>query len=129
MDLKEGTWIDGRYKILRLLGKGREGSVYLAFQEKVFRFYAVKEMEKEGICFSRESVEVWKTLHLRGLPEIVDILETQDKIYVVTEYIEGKTLQYDLEHREDLSAYLAADWCLQIIEILEYLEIIISKRD
>lgn len=121
MDLKEGTWIDGRYKILRLLGKGREGSVYLAFQEKVFRFYAVKEIEKEGICFSRESVEVWKTLHLRGLPEIVDILETKDKIYLVTEYIEGKTLQYELEHREDLSAYLAADWCLQIIEILEYL--------
>ena len=121
MELEPGTWIDGRYKILRLLGKGSEGSVYLAFQEKLFRFYAIKEVNKEGICFSRESVEVWKTLQCDGLPEIVDILEEKDLVWIVMEYIEGCNLQDYLRQTEKLCIWQAVDWCIQLVEVLEYL--------
>ena len=120
-NLESGTWIDDRYKILRLLGKGQEGSVYLAFQETLFRFYAIKELKKEGFCFSRESVEVWKTLHCPGLPEVADILETEDAVMIVSEYIEGITLQQYLEKNERVTLKMAVCWCLQIGEVLEYL--------
>lgn len=121
MDLEPGTWIDDRYKILRLLGKGQEGSVYLAFQETLFRFYAVKELKKEGVCFSRESVEVWKTLHCPGLPEVADILETEDTVLIVSEYIEGINLQEYLKKGGKVTLKMAVRWCLQIGEVLEYL--------
>lgn len=113
--------MDGRYKILRLLGKGSEGSVYLAFQEKLFRFYAVKEVDKEGICFSQESIEVWKTLQSTGLPEIVDILENEKQVWIIMEYVEGCNLQDYLKETKEISVRRAADWCLQIIDVLEYL--------
>lgn len=121
MALEAGTWIDGRYKILRFLGKGREGSVYLAFQEKLFRFYAVKELSKDGICFSRESIEVWKTLHCEGLPEIVDILENENTVWIVSEYVEGISLQEYMEKSRTVSSAQAAWWCLQIADVMKYL--------
>lgn len=120
--LEPGSWIDGRYKIIRLLGKGREGSVYLAFQEKLFRFYAIKEVNKEGICFSRESMEVWKTLQCVGLPEITDVLESEEWIWIVMEYVEGNNLQDYLEKGNAVSVKQAADWCLQVTDVLEYLQ-------
>lgn len=121
MDLEPGSWLDDRYKILRFLGKGREGSVYLAFQEKLFRFYAVKELKKEEVCFSRESIEVWKTLKCEGLPEIVDILEDTEKVWIVSEYIEGENLTEYMRKRRPLSVQQAASWCLQVERVLNWL--------
>ena len=120
-NLEPGTWLDGRYKILRFLGKGSEGSVYLAFHEKLFRFYAVKELNKEGLCFSRESIEVWKTLRCSGLPEIVDILENEEMVWIVTEYIEGETLAEYMKKGRRLSVEKAASWCIQIEHVLTWL--------
>lgn len=95
--------------------------MYLAFHEKLFRFYAVKELKKEGLCFSRESIEVWKTLRCSGLPEIVDILEDEKTIWVVSEYIEGETLAEYMKKGRELSAQKAAIWCLHIEHVLTWL--------
>ena len=93
----------------------------MAFQETLFRFYAIKEVKKEGVCFSRESVEVWKTLHCPGLPEVADILETEDTVMIVSEYIEGMNLQAYMENGGKITLKMAMCWCRQIGEILEYL--------
>ena len=95
--------------------------MYLAFHEKLFRFYAVKELKKEGFCFSRESIEVWKTLKCTGLPEIVDILEDEDTVWIVTEYIEGETLAEYMKKGRRLSVQKAACWCIQIEHVLSWL--------
>ena len=78
-------------------------------------------MKKEGVCFSRESVEVWKTLHCPGLPEVADILETEDTVMIVSEYIEGMNLQAYMENGGKITLKMAMCWCRQIGEILEYL--------
>ena len=95
--------------------------MYLAFHEKLFRFYAVKELKKEGLCFSRESIEVWKTLKCAGLPEIVDILEDEETVWIVTEYIEGDTLAEYMKKGRRLSMQKAASWCIQIEHVLTWL--------
>lgn len=100
-NLEPGWMADTRYCVF--LVRGVEGSVYLAFHEKLFRFYAVKELKKEGLCFSRESIEVWKTLKCAGLPEIVDILEDEETVWIVTEYIEGDTLAEYMKNGRRLS--------------------------
>lgn len=95
--------------------------MYLAFHEKLLRFYAVKELKKEGLCFSREGIEVWKTLKCAGLPEIVDILEDEETVWIVTEYIEGETLAEYMKKGRRLSAQKAASWCIQIEHVLTWL--------
>ena len=95
--------------------------MYLAFHEKLFRFYAVKELKKEGLCFSRESIEVWKTLKCSGLPEIADILEDEETVWIVTEYVEGETLAEYMKKGRSLSVQKAASWCIQIEHVLTWL--------
>ena len=116
-----GNLIDGRYRILRRLGKGSEGTVYLARQERLCRFYALKVLEKDNPCFLKEGVEVWKRLSHHGLPEIVDILEDEKQLILVMEYVEGETMESYLEKRKSLSFALILEWTVQICEILEYL--------
>lgn len=119
--MEPGAWVDGRYKILRLLGSGQEGKVYLAFQERTFRFYAIKELEKEGICFSREGMEVWKRLQAPGLPEIVDILEQENIILLIMEYIEGNNLAKWIRKNGEPTLGTACVWGIEICRTLEYL--------
>lgn len=121
MFLKAGEWIDDRYRIIRSLGKGGQGSVYLAVQERIYKFFAVKVMKKEEACFSPESIELWKRMSHRGIPEIVDVIETQEEICLVMEYIEGRTLN-DVVNQEGIpSLRHIISWGIQICEILEYL--------
>ncbi|MGN0353458.1 MAG: serine/threonine protein kinase [Muricoprocola sp.] len=116
-----GNLIDGRYRILRPLGKGSEGTVYLARQERMCRFYALKVLEKDNPCFLKEGVEAWKRLTHSGLPEIVDILEDEKQLILVMEYVEGETLESYLEKGKQLSFTRILEWGIQICEILEYL--------
>lgn len=121
MPLKAGDWLDGRYRIIRTLGRGGEGSVYLAVQERIYKFYAVKVVEKREECFSKESVELWKRLSHPGLPEIVDVLETEQELCLVMEYVEGRTLEEVLDQQGIPGMRLIISWGIQICEILEYL--------
>lgn len=119
--MKSGDCLDGRYRILRMLGAGGEGSVFLAVQERIYKFYAVKVMEKKEEYFSKESVELWKRLSHPGLPGIVDILELETKVCVVMEYVEGKNLAEILDQQGLPGERRVISWAIQICEILEYL--------
>lgn len=121
MPLKVGEWIDGRYRIIRQLGQGSEGSVYLAVKESIYKFYAVKVLEKEGKCFSKEGIELWKRLSHPGLPEIVDIIEETDEVCLVMEYVEGSTLSEVLDLQGIPAVRKVVVWGIRICEILEYL--------
>lgn len=119
--MKSGDWLDERYRILRLLGEGGQGSVYLAVQERIYKFYAVKVMAREGESFSRESVELWKRLSHPGLPEIVDIVELEAEICLVMEYVEGKTLEMLIREGVKWNVQQVISWGVEICGILEYL--------
>lgn len=121
MPLKTGDWIDGRYRIIRPLGKGSEGSVYLAVRESIYKFYAVKILEKDGACFSKESIELWKRLSHPGLPEIADIIEKNGEVYLVMDYVEGCTLNELVGSGRILPVGKVISWGIRICEILEYL--------
>ncbi|MDO4522513.1 MAG: serine/threonine-protein kinase [Eubacteriales bacterium] len=121
MSLKEGTWLGGRYRILRPLGSGSEGSVYLAIQENIYRFYAVKEMAKDGACFTARSLEIWKRLVHPGLAQVIDVLENEEFVFLVMDYIEGKNLRTLLEERRLPGERTVLFWGLQICDTLAYL--------
>ena len=46
--LKIGSVIDGKYKILNVIGRGGMSVVYLAMNERANKFWAVKEILKVG---------------------------------------------------------------------------------
>ncbi len=105
--LEPGQMFEGRYRILRELGSGGFGMVYLAHQETMGRHVALKvltpgpgaeEMSAKA-RFLRE-VQIISKLRHPNTVTIHDFGETVDGVvYMVLEYIDGETLK-DLLRRE-----------------------------
>ena len=95
-----GSVIQGKYEILKLIGKGGMSKVYLAMDQNLNKQWAVKEIEKNARDKNNEVViqsamaeaNMMKKLDHPSLPRIVDIIERQDVIYVMMDYIEGEPL-------------------------------------
>jgi len=115
------TQLHGRYQIIKLLGQGGMGAVYLAQDKNAFnRRCVVKEMlpyysnpaeklkaEKD---FEREA-RVLATLRFDGAPQIYEYFIEQGKYYLVMEFVEGENL-------EDRMTRLGGK--LPLDEVLEY---------
>ena len=97
----------GRYRILRPLGRGAMGLVYLAEDPSLNRQVAIKMLDIEAD--SNRDREFLRGRLLRDAraaamlshPNIVavyDIVEEGQSIYVVMEYIEGESLSSYLDH-------------------------------
>ncbi|MCI8464373.1 MAG: serine/threonine protein kinase [Lachnospiraceae bacterium] len=115
-----GEILYGTYRILDILGKGGNGTVYLARHERSGRLWAVKEIVKEENHLIMEA-ELLKKLRHPGLPAVGDILEQNGMLYLVMDYIEGYSLKELLEKEGVCSQEQVAKWGLQLCQVLEYL--------
>ncbi len=115
-----GDVLYGTYRILDVLGKGGSGTVYLARHERGGRLWAVKEMADENNRLIMEA-ELLKKLHHPGLPVVGDVLGQNGVLYLVMDYIEGRSLKEILDLEKTCSQEQAVDWGLQLCAVLSYL--------
>lgn len=126
---KIGTVIDGKYEILKEIGRGGMSVVYLAMDSHLNKQWAVKEVKKQGNDKNNEIVvqsllteaNMLKKLDHAALPRIVDIIDNGKTIYVVMDYIEGESLDKVLERRGAQSQDAVIAWAKQLCEVLNYL--------
>jgi serine/threonine protein kinase/tetratricopeptide (TPR) repeat protein len=103
----------GRYEVIRQIGIGGMGEVYLAKDQQLDRCVAIKILNEE---FSRDEsnlkrfVREAKAASALNHPNILvihEIGESQDTHYIVSEFIEGRTLRKVLtESQMDLAEVL-----------------------
>ena len=91
--LKAGEVLAGKYRILQALGKGGEGSVWLAVHLQTEQLWAVKEIARKEDGREFHEIDMMKKLRHPSLPLIADVLEREHWIYLVMEYIQGPTLE------------------------------------
>lgn len=88
----------GKYKIEKKVGEGAMGKVYLAVDKSLGRKVAIKKMNEEIKVNEREKrrfLEEARTvalLHHPNIVEIYTIFEESGDVFLVFEYLEGKTL-------------------------------------
>ncbi len=134
MFLRTGTLINGRYKVLSILGNGGMGTVYLAQDQNVptGRLCAVKETHAVGDDAQQRALgalrlewEYMNTLQHPAIPIGYDYFGWQGRQYLVMEYIEGDSLAKKLEDRkqqiEKFDEITVATWAIQICDIFHYL--------
>ncbi len=131
MAIERGTVIDGKYEILKQIGKGGMSVVYLAMDLRLNKQWAVKVIQRKGIGKNNEVVlnkvpddtELMKRLDHPAIPRIVDIIDKEDdpQIYIVMDYVEGESLDKILEEYGAQSQDLVIDWAKQICDTLGYL--------
>ncbi|MDT3701471.1 MAG: protein kinase [Thermincola sp.] len=121
--LSDNEILDGKYKIIRVLGKGGSGQVYLAQNLKIGNYWAVKEVNtrKQLRTNLLAEVEILKKVNHRCIPRIVDLIERKDYIYIVEDYFDGSSLKDLIKCRELCSAENIIRWGRQLCEILAYL--------
>ncbi len=133
--LDPGTVLNSRYEIVRRIGGGGMGAVYLAKDRNLGDApRAVKEMveshldpvqhEKAIGDFKRESLLLTSLEH-PCIPTIYDYFydETLSRFYLVMKYISGGDLASRMRSSSGgrLDEKTVADWGMQVADVLEYL--------
>lgn len=129
MATKVGDIIDGKYEVLKKIGKGGMSVVYLSMDQRLNKQWAIKEIRKTSNENKNDIVvnsllaeaNLMKKLDHPALPRIVDIIESEETIYVVMDYIEGESLDRILNDNGPQSQEVVIEWAKQLCDALGYL--------
>jgi serine/threonine-protein kinase len=133
--LEEGIILNGRYEIIRKIGGGGMGAVYLAsdnnlggvlraVKEMVQSYIEDEQQEKAINDFKRESM-ILSTLDHPSIPTIYDYFydEKESRFYLVMKYISGGDLSARLRSAPEgkIDERSVTEWAIQIADVLDYL--------
>ena len=133
--LDEGTVLNGRYEIVRKIGGGGMGAVYLAsdknlggvlraVKEMVQSYIEEEQQDKAVNDFKRESLLLTSLDH-QSIPTIYDYFfdEKEARFYLVMKYISGGDLAARLRSAPTgrIDEAEVTKWAIQITDVLDYL--------
>ncbi len=124
-----GEIIDGKYEILREIGRGGMSVVYLAMDKRLNKQWAIKEFRKDKDDENKQialksllrEANIMKRLSHPSLPRIVDVIENTDTVYVIMDYIEGESLDKILDASGAQPQEAVVEWAKQLSAVLGYL--------
>lgn len=124
-----GEIIDGKYEILREIGRGGMSVVYLAMDKRLNKQWAIKEFRKDKDDVSKQvalkslldEANLMKKLDHPTLPRIVDIIDNRQTVYVIMDYIEGESLNKVLDAYGAQPQEAVIEWAKQLSDVLDYL--------
>lgn len=130
-----GTVIDEKYEILKEIGRGGMSIVYLATDKRLGKQWAVKvvskkiDSEKDAekakakvIIKSLEAeANLMKGFDYAAFPRIVDIIDTQDTLCIIMDYIAGESLEKVLKESKAQPEEDVIEWAKQLCDALSYL--------
>ncbi|GAB1540532.1 hypothetical protein NUACC21_32010 [Scytonema sp. NUACC21] len=134
-EIPSGTFIDNRYIIQRLLGQGGLGRTYLAFDTRRFNEPCVlKEFAPSGSgessleqcrnLFKREA-KILHQLEHPQIPRFLACFEGDSRLFLVQEYVNGKTYSALLRERQQLGQAFSEDevvqWLKYLLPVLDYI--------
>jgi serine/threonine-protein kinase len=120
----------GRYRIIRELGRGAMGQVFLAHDPEIDRDVAIKtvqvfaalpanQREEARERLLREARAAGKLLH-PGIVTLFDAGEAEEALYLAMEYVEGNTLDQYCMADTLLPVDQATEMVARIAESLDY---------
>ena len=122
------------YDLKETIGKGKFSVVHLAIHKKTQQKVAVKIINKERIKTTEDKelvrieIGILKLCHHPNIVRLLDHLENEDYIFIVTEYIEGDTLHKYFKKRKVV--FTEPEACLIMTKIMDFgLSKIVSSQE
>ena len=116
--------IASTYEIIRQIGSGGGGNIYLAnhlrLGKKVILKADKRKIDTKQELLRRE-VDVLKNLSHPNIPQVYDFFIENNTVYTVMEYIEGESLDKPLKRGEKFSQAQVIKWAKQLLKALSYL--------
>lgn len=120
-----GVTLMGKFRIVKKIGEGGMGNVYMALQQPLQREVAIKllkptENNPEGEHYFMREVQA---INMLRHPNIIGILdfgkEPDGTLYLVMEYLPGRTLKRLVRKEYPLDPVRICNICIQILSALE----------
>jgi serine/threonine protein kinase/thioredoxin-like negative regulator of GroEL len=133
MALPVGTILDGKFKIVKVLGEGGMGTVYKVEQVgRPGQFRAVKELlisptttpEERKTAIERFNKEIDLLFGLKHprIPSLILSFQERGNYYFVMEFVPGQSLDQMLEQNKGpLDEEKVIKWMMQVCEALSYI--------
>jgi serine/threonine-protein kinase len=125
-----GTVVGGRYEVLGRLGRGGQGDLFTARcvvtdDEVALKFLPERDFQsttyyqeeyRDKIC--DEFRNTHSLAGIAGIPRAIDLVECDDRDFIVMELIHGQTLRKTMDSRRPSSQWEAATTIAQLCAIL-----------
>ena len=110
------------FTIKQVIGEGTFATVRLAVNKQTEEQVAIKIMEKSKIVQRIErEIKVLKNLRHPNIVHLYSVIQTDEKIYLIMEYVKGKELFDYIVMKKKLSESESCLFYQQIISGIEYL--------
>lgn len=122
-----GTMLD-HYELIRYIGGGGMGRVWLAMDTRLERHVALKLLHHQQITDPeiverfQEEARAAARLNHTNIVQIFGMGACGSFLYIVMEYIKGENIRDRVEHRGAFSVSEAVTYTMQIVEALEHLD-------
>lgn len=121
--LYPGQIINGVYEVIRPIGEGGAGLVYLANHLNLRKQVVVKRLKSPymDISFMRQEADILKSLHHSNLPQVYDFVSMENEVYTIIDYIDGNTMAEYIDRQVRFEEEQLVRWLKQLLEALAYL--------
>ena len=121
--MEQGQYLRQRYRIIERLRQGPSSTIYLAMDEKTREIVAVKVFGGIGQYAGfqrrfRENAEKLTRIEGQDMVRMFDFGFENDRSYMVTQYVPGKTLAEIISERSRLPTHEALGIALQVTKAL-----------
>jgi len=130
MSLNSGQIVGERYRVVRLLGQGGMGAVYRAWDTRLNRPVALKEMTPQsGLDVSmlaqlrqqfQQEAQVLATLTHSNLVRVGDYFSWDGNEYLVMDFVEGESLAGRIQREGAQPEAQVLAWTGQLLDALAY---------
>ena len=108
------------YEPVQMIHSSEHTEVWIVRHINLNCLRIIKCIKKAGDGFGESEAEILKDLRHPGIPMLYDLVDAQEVILIIEEYIKGQSLQeYLLNHT--ISQNQIVLYALQLCEIIEYL--------
>jgi eukaryotic-like serine/threonine-protein kinase len=106
--------LEGRYRLLSVVGHGGMGTVWRACDELLERDVAIKEVPGQVVAEARATAR----LDHPGVVTVHDVLASGDRTWIVMELIRGSSLQQVIDRDGPLAPRRVAEIGCQVLSVL-----------
>lgn len=122
------TNLNGRYKILEVIHKSGMSVVYKVSDSQLGTVWCLKEIDKSNAGRNKieyrsllKEARIMRGLNHPSIPRIVTIEEEGNSIFIVMDYVSGKSLKEILESKKVLTQSQAVSIMGQVAKVMVYL--------